>query len=95
LARSSSTKLAQNFSAYSETTVRWYLSTCPAPAPRCVIFEINTDWPLIAWPYTAIAVVLTLFAFHIAGGWPWVRHFAFPIAFILVALVWPYRIEKL
>jgi exosortase/archaeosortase family protein len=32
------------------------------------------------------------------GPWsslsPWVRHFAFPVCFILVAVVWPYRIEK-
>jgi len=30
-------------------------------------------------------------AFHFS---PWVLHFAFPICFILVAVQWPYRIEK-
>jgi exosortase/archaeosortase family protein len=119
---------------------------CLLLLPLRVIFEINTDWPLIAWAYTSIVVGLTLYAFHLAGPSPlrldrgegqgevsscssgpsssapgvvvpasqspsvpeslspcvrspsllspWVRHFAFPVAFILVALVWPYRIEK-
>ena len=83
--------------------------------PLRVIYEINTDWPLISWVYTLIVVALTLYAFHLAGPpssvlcppssgpvvrrpWsvvsPWVRHFAFPVCFILVAVVWPYRIEK-
>jgi exosortase/archaeosortase family protein len=99
---------------------------CLLLLPLRVIFEINTDWPLIAWAYTLIVVGLTLYAFHLASPpsspremsgsaispgpsttqpsafslqpccflSPWVRHFAFPICFILVALVWPYRIEK-
>jgi exosortase/archaeosortase family protein len=33
----------------------------------------------------------------VSGQWslfsPWVRHFAFPVCFILVAVSWPYRIE--
>jgi exosortase len=62
--------------------------------PLRVIFEINADWPLICWVYSIMVVGLTLFAFHLAGGWTWVRHFAFPVAFILVAIAWPYRIEK-
>lgn len=62
--------------------------------PLRVIFEINTDWPLIAWVYTLIVVGLTLCAIHLAGGGAWVRHFAFPVALILVAVVWPSRIEK-
>jgi exosortase len=105
--------------------------------PLRVIYEINTDWPLIAWLYTLIVVALTLYAFHLADPavgrspvvlssrspsslsgpvvpwscgpssvsgpvvlWscgpvvPWSLHFAFPICFILVAVVWPYRIEK-
>jgi exosortase/archaeosortase family protein len=104
--------------------------------PLRVIYEINQDWPLIAWPYTLIVVALTLYALHLAGPpssvlcrppsgpvvpgprslvlgpssppspgpwslvrgpWsfvsPWVRHFAFPVCFILVAVRWPWRIE--
>lgn len=86
--------------------------------PLRVIYEINTDWPLIAWLYALIVVALTLYAFRLADPFsglhvprsaprvsrftsyvssffsPWVKHFAFPVCFILVAVVWPYRIEK-
>jgi exosortase len=82
--------------------------------PLRVIYEINTDWPLISWLYTFIVVALTLYAFHLADPFrslrpsgfglstlntqlstkSWLRHFAFPVCFILVAVVWPYRIEK-
>ena len=62
--------------------------------PLRVIYEINADWPLISWLYSLIVVGATLYAFFLAGGWPWAKHFAFPVAFILVAVVWPYRIEK-
>jgi exosortase/archaeosortase family protein len=79
---------------------------CLLLLPLRVIYEINTDWPLISWVYTLIVVALTLYAFHLADPsfplrtppsalrTPWVRHFAFPVCFILVAVVWPYRIEK-
>jgi hypothetical protein len=49
---------------------------------------------LISWIYTGIVVCITLRALHLAGGRSWVKHFAFPVALILVAVVWPYRIEK-
>jgi exosortase len=62
--------------------------------PMRVIYEINPDWPLLGWLYTLIVVGGTLYAFWLAGGLSWTRHFAFPVAFILVAVVWPYRIEK-
>ena len=39
-------------------------------------------------------IALSLYAVFLTGGWPWVKHFAFPICFILVAVNWPYRIEN-
>ena len=62
--------------------------------PMRVIYEINPDWPLLGWLYTLVVVGATLYAFWLAGGLSWTRHFAFPVVFILVAVVWPYRIEK-
>lgn len=62
--------------------------------PLRVIYEINRDWPLLSWLYAGLVVTLTLYALFLAGGRPWVRHFAFPVALILVAVVWPYSIEK-
>jgi exosortase len=73
--------------------------------PLRVIYEINADWPSVSWPYALIVVALTLYALHLAGPpsvvrgpWsvisPWVKHFAFPVCFILVAVQWPWRIES-
>jgi exosortase len=53
------------------------------------VFEIgNPDWRPLAWIHAAIVVNVTLIALWWAGGRPWVRHFAFPIAFIFVAVPW-------
>lgn len=62
--------------------------------PLRVIYEINPDWPLISWAFTFLLVGFTLYPFWLAGGRPWVRHFAFPVALILLAVVWPWRIEN-
>lgn len=62
--------------------------------PLRVIYEINPDWPLVSWIYTISVTGLTLYAIWLAGGGSWVRHFAFPVLFILVAVEWPYRVEK-
>jgi len=61
--------------------------------PLRVISEVNQDWPLINWMAATVVVGISLYAVFLAGGWIWVRHFAFPIIFILVAVRWPYRIE--
>lgn len=61
--------------------------------PIRVVHEINADWPLCGWLLALTVVELSLFGVFLAGGWPWVRHFLFPISFILVAVIWPYRID--
>lgn len=67
---------------------------CLLLLPLRVIHEINQDWPLITWPLATSIVVITLYALSMKGGWPWVRHFAFATCFILIAVKWPYRIER-
>ena len=62
--------------------------------PVRVIHEINQDWSLFSWPLALGVVVISLYAMFLIGGWPCVRHFAFPICFILVAVTWPYRVEN-
>lgn len=62
--------------------------------PARILFEVNPDWPLVAWPYTVAVVLLSVHAYFWAGGWAWARHFAFPILFVCVALPWPGRIEQ-
>jgi exosortase len=62
--------------------------------PLRVIHDINQDWPLFSWPLALGVVVISLYAMFLAGGWPCLRHFAFPMCFILVAVNWPYRLES-
>jgi exosortase len=58
------------------------------------LFEIaNPEWRLLAWGHTAIVVTLTLLLIWCLGGTAWLRHFAFSIAFILVAVPWPTSLE--
>jgi len=58
------------------------------------LFEIaNPEWRPLAWIHTAVVVTLTLLFIWCAGGRPWLRHFAFPIAFIFVAVPWVSPVE--
>src|SRR6266513_4501171 len=58
------------------------------------LFEIaNPEWRPLAWIHSAVVVTLTLLFIWCAGGAPWLRHFAFPIAFIFVAVPWVTPVE--
>jgi exosortase len=84
--------------AQSQSSLFWLTALVTVVAllllPVRVVYEINPDWPLCSWLMTLMVVGISLYAVFIAGGWNWVRHFAFPICFILVAVQWPYRIEN-
>jgi exosortase len=58
------------------------------------LFEIaNPDWRPLGWLHAAIAVSVTLALIWKIGGKPWLIHFAFPVAFIFVAVPWVTPIE--
>ena len=58
------------------------------------LFEIaNPEWRLLAWIHALAVVTLTLLLLWWAGGKAWLRHFAFPIAFIFIAVPWPTALE--
>jgi exosortase len=58
------------------------------------LFEIaNPEWRPLAWLHTASVVTLTLLYLWYVGGRSWLRHFAFPVAFIFVAVPWVTPIE--
>jgi exosortase len=63
--------------------------------PLRFVAEANPDWRLISWALTLVAIALTLSCLFLTGGWPWLRHFAFPIVFFLVAVPWPTHLEQL
>jgi exosortase len=62
--------------------------------PLRFVAEANPDWRLISWALTLAAIALTLSCLFLTGGWPWFRHFAFPIVFFLVAVPWPMHLEQ-
>ena len=49
----------------------------------------NADWRLLPAVAAACGVAMTLSAVYLLGGAPWLRHFAFPVLFFLVAVPWP------
>jgi exosortase len=53
----------------------------------------NPEWRLLAWTHAGVVVTLTLLLLWRAGGKAWLRHFAFPVAFIFVAVPWPTTLE--
>jgi len=58
------------------------------------LFEIaSPEWRLLGWIHASSVATLTLLYLWCVGGTPWVRHFAFPIAFFLVAVPWPTALE--
>src|SRR5207244_3511206 len=58
------------------------------------LFEIGTpEWRPLGWIHAASVGALTLLYIWSAGGKPWLRHFAFPIAFFFVAVPWVTPIE--
>jgi exosortase len=62
--------------------------------PLRLIEVANPDWRLLSWAHALIAVGLTLLLIWWMGGNPWLRHFAFPILFFLVAVPWLTAIEQ-
>jgi exosortase len=58
------------------------------------LFEIaNPEWRPLAWIHTASVATLTLLYLWCVGGRVWLRHFAFPVAFIFVAVPWVTPVE--
>src|SRR4051812_4671788 len=61
--------------------------------PIRLIEVANPDWRPVSWVHTLAAVALTLCVVWRIGGMPWLRHFAFPIVFVLVSVPWLSVIE--
>ena len=82
----------------SEIRSRWIAAFIGIPALFVLLpirlFEIaNPEWRLLAWIHAIVTVTLTLLSIWYAGGPQWLRHFAFPVAFIFVAVPWPTAVE--
>src|SRR5438132_5589135 len=62
--------------------------------PIRFIAEANPDWRLLSWALAFVGVSMSILWIFMAGGSPWVRHFAFPILFFLVAVPLPIHFEQ-
>jgi len=62
--------------------------------PIRFVAEANPDWRLLSWALALIAVAMSILWIFLIGGWPWLRHFCFPILFFLVAVPWPMHFEQ-
>jgi exosortase len=62
-------------------------------ALAALFLEVLPGWRMAAWALGLQAVGLTLIIFYLLGGPPWLRHFAFPIVFFLIAIPWHPRLE--
>lgn len=49
----------------------------------------NADWRMVPALAAASGAAFTLAVIFLSGGAPWLRHFAFPVLFFLVAVPWP------
>lgn len=58
-----------------------------------LVEEANPDWRLIGWALALEVIALSLIAVHLWHGAAGLKHFAFPILFILVAVPWPTPVE--
>src|SRR6266404_1658540 len=59
------------------------------------LFEIaNPDWRPLSWLHAICVVTITLAFLWSAGGVSWLRHFAFPVAFTLIAVPWVSPLEE-
>src|SRR5256885_1680222 len=59
------------------------------------LFEVaNPDWRPLGWVHAFAVIAITFVVIYHAGGWPWVKHFSFPILFFLVAVPWVSPIEQ-
>ena len=59
--------------------------------PARFLSEANPDWRLLSWAFSLTAVIISATSIFLAGGRPWLSHFAFPIVFFLVAVPWQER----
>jgi exosortase len=62
--------------------------------PIRFVAEANPDWRLLSWSLALVVVVMSLGIVFLAGGRPWLRHFAFPFLFLLAAVPWPMPAEQ-
>ena len=84
--------------AQRPATVLWPALLIVAAAallvPVRLIQEANPDWRMLSWSMALAALAISFCGVYVAGGLAWLRHFAFPLLFFLVAVPWPTQFEQ-
>jgi len=62
--------------------------------PIRLIEVASPDWRRAMWWHGGQLALLSLTALWYCGGPPWVRHFVFPVSFLLIAVPWPMGVEQ-
>ena len=62
--------------------------------PVRLVAEANPDWRLLSWLLGIDVIAISLALVYLNGGSSWLRHFAFPFLFFMVAIPWPVPIEQ-
>lgn len=63
--------------------------------PLDLVLEANPEWRLLYWSHGILVLLLSFCFLYRAGGWSWVKYFAPPLAFMLIAVPWPMQLEQL
>ena len=61
--------------------------------PFQLILEANPEWRLIYWVNGFQVLGLSFCLLYRLGGWSWVKYFAMPLVFMLIAVPWPMGLE--
>ena len=62
--------------------------------PLNVVLEANPEWRFAYWVHGGLVLTLSCCLLYRVGGWPWVRFFVPPLAFMLIAVPWPMEFEQ-
>ena len=63
--------------------------------PFSIVFEANPEWRLLYWANGFQIIGLTLALLYYLGGRAWMRYFAAPLLFVLIAVPWPMVQEQM
>ena len=62
--------------------------------PTRVVLEANPDWRIGLWWSAGLTIAFTFAVLFDIGGLNFVKHFAFPVLFVLTAVPWLFRFES-
>jgi exosortase len=70
------------------------IASCLIMAFTIPMAEANPDWRALGLLASLTAVAVSLSVLYLLGGGGWLRHFAFPVCFFLIAVPWPRNFEQ-